>query len=677
MALGRKNSQYLGMFPRGAFRDAADRGHIIGVADSDRVLAGYLLYRVSRGFATIVHLCVDPTRRQTGVARALFEELKRRTQECHGVRLWCRRDFPANSLWPKLGFLPMAERAGRSMSGALLVAWEYPYGHPTLFTAAEAISDEHRALTALDANIIFDLQDKPDIPQRGIGALSADWLSSEVEFCVTSEIYHEINRAKSGAERERRRHFVSSFRRLSGDPDLENTVRDELRPLFPGKMSESDESDLEHLVKSIAGSAKFFVTRDTKQLGRADEVLARYGLAILTPLELVVRLDAQIRGAEYVPARVAGTLSTMCRVGSEQLELLGSSFQNFKQRELKTDFEARLLAAVSDPLRCGTYTFTDSDGELAALYAFDGTDPTRLVIPLLRIRQSRLTDGFTHHILWKAITKAADEGRFIVEVTEPYLSVDRAVLEEIGFVHEDGAWRKYVVSACGSRAAVLTAIRAVSEATPTPILRDAQEVLSDPESVVHNSTIAHLERLLWPAKITNAGISNYIIPIRPVWAAHLFDEYLANQDLFGAAAHVAMSIRNVYFRKAHPPRINNPARVLWYVSNGKGWDGTGSIRASSLIDESIQGPAKELFSRFRRLGAYEWRQVLETADHDPFGQLMAFSFTHTKLFPTPVSWSDIQRVLIALNGRGNPLAGPVQISGNCFGELYHLGTATA
>jgi hypothetical protein len=186
--------------------------------------------------------------------------------------------------------------------------------------------------------------------------------------------------------------------------------------------------------------------------------------------------------------------------------------------------------------------------------------------------------------------------------------------------------------------------------------------------------MAHVERLLWPAKMTGTAVPTFIVPIRPIWAAHLFDEVLAGQDLFGASAHLALSFRNVYYRSANPPHIHAPARVLWYVSGEKGRSGTGSVRAASLIDESVQGRAKELFGRFRRLGAYEWRQVLDAAKGDPYGRLTAFSFTHTELFSSPVPWKEVQGILRSVTGHGNPLAGPVQVSDACFAAIYSLAT---
>lgn len=674
MRLGRRSSQYLGQFPRGAFLDAAQRKQILGAVAEDGRLAGYLLYRISRGSATIVHCCVDPEFQGNGIARALFEELKGRTAECHGARLRCRRDFPANQFWPRLGFLPMGERPGRSLSGAILTTWEYSYDQPTLFSTSE--TDEHRVLAALDANVLYDLQDKPDSPQRGIAALSADWLTEEVELCTTNEIYLEIDRSEDRAGRERRRGFVERMHVLQGDREVERQLQGELRPMYPPEMSPSDESDLMHLAKAIAAKADFFITRDGAQLRRAGEILDRYGLAIVRPLDLVIHFDEKIRQTEYAPARIAGSLSMVCRVGPTDIDRLSGLFQAFTERESKTDFQNRLMCCVADPRGIETYTFTDTDGGLAALFAFDVTNPDRLIVPLLRVGRGPLADSFAHHLPWKAVVRAYADRRRLVEISEPYLPLGGGTMDEMGFTRVDGVWRKHLVQACCSRVELVDAIDSIPDGDVDPILSRLRSVLSMPASSASPANMSQVERFLWPVKITGTAVPTFIVPIRPVWAAHLFDEDLAGQDLFGASAHLALSFRNVYYRSANPPHIHSPARVLWYVSGEKGRQGTGSVRAASLIDESVQGRAKELFGRYRRLGAYKWGQVLKAAKGNPTGPLTAFSFTHTELFSSPVSWNEVQGILHSLTGHGNSLAGPLQISDACFAAIYSRATGT-
>lgn len=56
--LWRANSATLGFLPEGAFVDYASQRHILVALDSSGVCVGYLLYRVTKGKATIAHLCV-------------------------------------------------------------------------------------------------------------------------------------------------------------------------------------------------------------------------------------------------------------------------------------------------------------------------------------------------------------------------------------------------------------------------------------------------------------------------------------------------------------------------------------------------------------------------------------------------------------------------------------------
>jgi hypothetical protein len=94
------------------------------------------------------------------------------------------------------------------------------------------------------------------------------------------------------------------------------------------------------------------------------------------------------------------------------------------------------------------------------------------------------------------------------------------------------------------------------------------------------------------------------------------------------------------------------------------------IRAISTLEDVFSGSAKALYSQFRRLGVYQWRQVLRTAKHNPDGPLIALSFTHTELLGSPVSYAETQKVLRAHLGTGNTFPGPLRISDACFADLY-------
>ncbi|MGV2336854.1 MAG UNVERIFIED_CONTAM: hypothetical protein LVR18_23095 [Planctomycetaceae bacterium] len=68
------------------------------------------------------------------------------------------------------------------------------------------------------------------------------------------------------------------------------------------------------------------------------------------------------------------------------------------------------------------------------------------------------------------------------------------------------------------------------------------------------------------------------------------------------------------------------------------------LRACSSLTGVEIGEAKELYRRFRRLGVYEWRDVLRTAGA-PTGSLMALEFTDTELFTPAIGWAEIQSIM--------------------------------
>ena len=152
-------------------------------------------------------------------------------------------------------------------------------------------------------------------------------------------------------------------------------------------------------------------------------------------------------------------------------------------------------------------------------------------------------------------------------------------------------------------------------------------------SALDPSTASEVEHLLWPAKIADAELPSFIVPIRPEFAQHLFDEHLAKQSLFGADVDLALNPESVYYRSACPRILEYPGRILWYVSKKGKFSGTMSIRACSRIAEVCIGKPKPLFKRFQRLGVYEWADVIGAAHQDFERDIMAVRFHDTELLP--------------------------------------------
>jgi GNAT superfamily N-acetyltransferase/predicted nucleic acid-binding protein len=334
--LWHKNKVTLGFFPEGAFVDHAARRQIIVALNHNDECIGYLLYRPSGMKIVIVHLCVRDDNRRQGVAKQLLDHLKSLTRAYLGIGLNCRRDFPANKIWPQLNFYPVDEKHGRGKEKHLLSTWWFDYGKPTLFTALSRA----KSRAVLDANVLFDLQDPLSKKTEQSKALESPWLREVMFFCLTDETYHEINRNADEIERKRRRSFARTFPTLHYDHNLLDEVFSQLRVPFSGKSSLSRGSDLNQLAKAIAANAHFFVTRDKKILNRADEIYSRWGIKVVGPCELITLTDEVIHGIQYQPLRLAGSL-----IRSQRNDPGASAFKHHKLRELLLCF--RISIGVS------------------------------------------------------------------------------------------------------------------------------------------------------------------------------------------------------------------------------------------------------------------------------------------------------------------------------------------
>jgi predicted nucleic acid-binding protein/GNAT superfamily N-acetyltransferase len=369
--LGAANAQTLGFFPEGAFDDYARRRQIIVAINESGICVGYLLYRISQDRAIIVHLCVNSSQRTHGVARVLVDYIKKALKDLRGIGLRCRRDYEASKIWHKLGFVALYDQPGRGKVRTDLTYWWFDNGHPTLFSDAILENVKSKLCVVIDANVFFDLHDKVRPGHEESSSLLADWMSDNIELCLTDEILNEINRSRDELERNRERQLAKNFTSLPCQNRVLTTVAEALRDFFPEEMSTRDESDLWQLARTIASNAQFFVTRDEGLLNLSDKVYESFGITIIRPTDLIIKLDELRREAEYLPQRLAGTLSEIRLVQSGQMPLLTKRFQSSALGENKASFQQLLRKLLANPERNSCYVALDINKLPIALFAYD------------------------------------------------------------------------------------------------------------------------------------------------------------------------------------------------------------------------------------------------------------------------------------------------------------------
>lgn len=674
-ALWRINSKTLGFFPNGAFQDYARQRNVLVAVDSKKTCIGYLLYRCSRGRITIVHLCVDATWRGKGVARKLIGHLKSSTKELWGIALRCRRDFEANKMWPKLGFVAQHDKAGKSRDGMELTSWWLDYGYPTLFSQALDRKLESKLCVAIDANVFYDFYENTPQSEES-KALLADWLQDDLEVCLTDEILNEIDRHPSPTERGRKRVLAQSYVFLPCSNDKFESISKSVREFFPQDLTLSDESDLRQLSRAIGSGANFFVSRDDDLLEMADAIYESYGLSIVRPSDLVVRLDELQRETEYRPARLAGSLLKVELVKSGQDAILTQHFQSSRQRETKSHFQKRLRRYLADPQKYSCHVVQNAEGSLMALFTYDRTEDGQLRVPIFRIAHGPFGATLARYLVQRCLTISSLESRVITRITDPFLeSAISFALHEYRFLKRNHEWLRINFKFAGTASELSTRLAELGSRFPefSDYCNKVSPTLKNQDAIKDVQVMSDLERSLWPAKIVDADIPTYIVPIKPYWAQHLFDEELASQTLFGAKTELALNCEGVYYRAKRPSgRLRNPGRILWYVSQDKNYLGSGGIRACSRLEGVCVDFPKVLFRKYRRLGIYGWQDVFELAKRNTKNQIMALRFGNTELFTASISWNKVQEIL-SDDGVKTQIQSPICIPKNSFHRLYISG----
>lgn len=680
--LGKSNAGTLGFLPEGAFDDYARKGQIYIALDEQKNCLGYLLFRVAKRKASIVHLCIDKTYRKSGIAKYLVDKLKNDTANLLGIDLRCRLEYEASKVWGKLGFVSIGELEGRGKTREPLIYWWYSHGHRTLFDIDLSEELNERLITVADANVFYDLQDDTRNGYFESNALRADWLKDSIEICLVEEIYNEITRNEEKCIRIKSRDFASQFRLLKLDRDRFDATFDIVSKIFPkplDKRNSRDESDIIQLTQAICSDAQYFVTRDEILLGMSSDIFTQLGLKILRPADLITGLDELRREADYQPSRLSGTFMQQVPIKSGQSESLFSIFHSLSQSEIKHELKSQVHRSLANPQECSCFQVLGEDNKPLALVIYNKSDKNSLKINLFRVRKNPLAPTLIKHLVLKAIQDSCKLGKISTRIEDKFITneIEISSLEE-GFFFNQSHLVKFNPSGVFSKQELSNLLKKLPTEAPSEqqFLFDLVSILEKPDFDLTPNSLLDLEKTLYPVKILDSYLPCFIIPIRPAWALELFDENLAKQNLFGAKTDLALRKEQIYYRSSlNANGLRAPARLLWYVSKGKainGYQGTGAITASSYLEEVFIDKPKVLYQMFKRLGIYSWKEIYDLAKNDINNSIMALKFSGTELFNQPVEYPDLKNILEANESKIQVMS-PFSIPPNAFIDIYKKG----
>lgn len=648
--LGKKFRNTIGFLTRETLLEYLRRNRVLGAWASSGELAGYLLFADYPDRFRIAQLCVNENFRGQGIARDLIEKLKGRANNQKVIKLRCRRDFPAHNMWPKLGFIPLEERAGRSRKGLPLTLWCLRLGQDDELGLWKAEESDEVLDVVIDAQIFYDF-DEPDSPKSIISkGLQNDFLVDSLNLWITDELFLEIDRHGSDEQRKRSIGLAQGLARVHHNQDLATKFKAKLETILPTKKP-SQRSDIQQLAKTAASDIRVFVTKDEGIIQKAREIKALTGLKVLHPTELIISLHEETERQSYSPARVSGMGLVWKRLAQGELQSLVIS-KLCHQGESTRKLREVILSYLSRPegFQCELlYT----NGDPIAVRVLDRPDSKKLSVVLTRIDHSVDLNLFGQFVIADTLSISVAESREMVEFERENLSQNLdPLLLQMEFIETTEHFTRFTLSSVLTTEELETTL--TSLAPPLKTHFDTFSKLS-------------LEHYCTPV-VSQKDIPCFLVPIQPTFAMGLLDRSQSADDLFGGDTSVLLRWENVYYRKkSRHKMLRAPARILWYVSGKE-----GAIVAISHLDEVEIDTPKLLFRKYQKFGILEWSDVYKCCGKDITQEIMALKFSRTFMFRHRVTLRELREVFEA-DGVGESLQSPSSIPFETFAKIFNLG----
>ena len=653
--LMKANVATLGFLFREALLDYLEKGRALGAKCSDGSLAAYMLFANRRTDVRVAHLCVDQEIRGKGLARKLMERLatESRNQGLLALELHCRRDFQANAMWEKLGFIPWGERAGRAKSGTTLTLWRRELAPSDQMRFAFDGAGHGEIDVVMDAQVLFDL-DTPDDDETAVPskALLSDFLADELNLRITDETLVEIDRDDNDERRNRSRQQALRFhQQVPCDDQSYRQIEAALEKVLP-TASDNDLSDIKQLAKAAASSATYFATRDKKLLSRSEKIDELTGLQVRSPARIIVEINDRMAGTRG-NERVSGPDVEWCRLSTTELRSFESRMP-LREGERKHRLEQKLDMHLSRPQIsvCEVLRFA---GATAAIRVFSVDEGKVLNVHLGRVTHQARDRLVEPYFVMALVLRAAQTGAEVIVVDQDEVSDGLAPhYRDLGFVEHEGSLVRFCIPAVLRRDEVLSRMESLRPGSST---------------VFAGTDPGELERRCSPLCLADFEQSFVIVPIRPGYALNIVDFKRSAGDLYGGDPSRLLRPDNVFYRSARNfGTLKSPTRILWYVS------GDSLIVGSSHLDCIEVGPAKDIFRKHQKRGTLDRKAVVQIAKGNPEGEVMALSFSGTHPFPNHVSLADIRKIYSDL-GDGTQFAprSILRVSADIFHELFKRG----
>ena len=666
------NKKTLGFCPYCFYQQRAKNPGIL-VAFINGDLAGYLIWSINKNknYTRLWQLCVKQEHKGKKLAKRLNDELVKLARPLSSqIQFHCKSHYGIDEMWRALGYSSIFDKPAKR-PGDTLTDWSMRFINPNLPSIFSYIDSENLALQcSIDA---YTLQ---KFIKENPSENSVEWLRSYLGVCVTSEILNEIKALYP----ERQEDLWSLVKSHFLQQDCENIdfqkYLKSLKVILSEKEVKLNVVSIRHIARCLASKISYFITERSELLDLSSLFYEKTGLRIISVEEAIDLREGNTDKIEYQPLLLENKSVQLKTLNHSILKDISKAIQDIYPDSNHDNFLEKLNNYNNQKANFQCYILA-YENEPYILFDYDTSQKGQIETPILRIIQdTNLTGTLLNFVVNKLLEISILQNCSFLKITDPHLKEsEKQILESQYFIKNQQGfeWIKACYRDTLSSQKVITFLNQSSKNNPeysslSQLLiswLDSDEALQDPFYAMD------MERLLWPLKIEDAYMPNFIIPIKPEYAKELFDKNLAKENLFGSRrSDLFLSLDTVYYKsiQGNGGLKKAPARIFWYVSQCKdsGYSNISSIRACSQVDYVIIDTPEVLYKKFQHLGLYNLEQIKSCSKSK---QVMAIKFSHTEQLPNPIELKKIQQCL----EKRVTMQSTTRISQAEFIALYRLG----
>lgn len=674
-AIADRNKDAFGFLAASVYEQMALKGQLWIAVNNQDDLKGYLMFGGTMPTVKIFQIYVCPSARGTSVGKTLIDLLKKyaKDRHYHSISARVASDLPANKFWAAMGFAVYRQVPGSKKKKRIINIRGFSFLENDLFgkvnTEYWGVRPKGPVLKkpayALDLNLLLDVVKDREGYQQVVKIMQAGF-QGRLLICVTPELKSELERQSINFTDDPALRVAQALPELSSHRNVE-VISDNLRrAIFPfrttgGRSAKNDEADLRHLAHSISAGIDGFITRDKALLRACNDVKNLYGLAILSPDELLFDDGEHLD----IIAPLNADFSLAASPVTEEIKKFVGGFPI-------PDAVSDLLK--SNPLFAHTLTCHEArlDGQLfGVFFSRKPIKTTNHAISALYLDESypRSIAAIDHFVESMLRHKSSFSYRIDMYIGRDQSQTEETLLKKGFFKLEEHfvkiisntfldykRWPKFtneIKSFCGLK---------IPENLPSK-----KELVNTGVSVTdekHNAQVFSwfdFETIIGPRFIVTADRDCIIVPIRENYANGLIGN-VKNQMSLLSSHDITLLLEKAYFRSCSKASLFKKGGILaFYVS---GADSIQEIIAFARITYSAVMSIGEARIKMARQGVLSYDELVDIADKS--GNVHVFTFDNFLEFDRRISFSRAKE--LGLIGGAN-LVAPEKINIDKFKVL--------